>query len=230
MNIDVKDATTRKLMSIPREVVEAMTRPEYVLKNVVPQVMSRGNFYKEASKSLDAELLSEDFLDLKVAYRVRGDHDNYLMSYLINEKFIREVELDEETIKENARQNVIGNTSVKQVREVIDDLSEEEIEDSENVEMYVINGGQAYGAGVMIYEDFMSSVLNGIKQDTDFYILPASIHELIVVPSSVKCTKDELRGIIAQVNSTVVREEDRLSNELYYWDSKTGKISVEVRE
>lgn len=228
MIIELKDTTTNKLMNIPREAIEAMTNVDYVLENVTPQVMSKRNFHRESAK-LDAEILNEDFLDLKVVYRVHGKNGSLMMSYLLNKDFMNAMNINEVDIKEHARQNMLEIARIKPLETTITELLEEdgvELADNLNLGMWVINGNLRYGAGIMIYEDFIGELLMNIRKDTSFYILPASVHELIVLPALTEYTEDMLRGLVREVNATEVGDEDKLSDELYYWDYETEKISV----
>lgn len=53
----------------------------------------------------------------------------------------------------------------------------------------------------------------------DYYIIPSSIHEVIIVPCSF-ASADMLRPLIAEVNESVVSPEEVLSNELFKYDGK----------
>ena len=229
MIMEFKDTTTNKLMNIPREAIEAMTTVEYVLDNVTPQIMSKRNFHRESAK-LNAEIFNEDFLDLKVAYRVHGKNDSYMMSYLLNKDFMNKMNISEADVKEHAKENMREITRTKPLENTITELLGEDggdvAIDDLGLGLWVINGGLNYGAGIIIYEDLMSELLMNIKENTSFYILPASVHELIVLSALAEYTEDELRGIVREVNATEVGDESKLSDELYYWDYETERISV----
>ena len=62
----------------------------------------------------------------------------------------------------------------------------------------------------------------------DFYILPSSVHELLFVPvdnfnedESVEEIEDRLLDMVWGVNHTQVEPNERLSNHVYFVDSKT---------
>ena len=76
---------------------------------------------------------------------------------------------------------------------------------------------ERFGAGVIGSKTILESIR---KEKGDFYIIPSSIHELIIVPASLGGTEG-LTEMIKEVNSTVLEPEDILANELYKYD-ETG--------
>ncbi|MCD8111079.1 MAG: DUF5688 family protein [Clostridiales bacterium] len=58
----------------------------------------------------------------------------------------------------------------------------------------------------------------------DFYILPSSRHEVILVPESKVSDADFLKSMVQEVNSTVVSREDRLSDNVYHYDGLTKQF------
>ena len=58
----------------------------------------------------------------------------------------------------------------------------------------------------------------------NFYILPSSIHEVIVIPESKSPMRPQLDCMIQEVNETQVEEEEVLSSHAYYYSHKEGRI------
>lgn len=52
-----------------------------------------------------------------------------------------------------------------------------------------------------------------------FVVIPSSIHEVIILPMDDNVDKDELEGIIREVNTGQVAPEERLSYHAYQYDS-----------
>ena len=61
----------------------------------------------------------------------------------------------------------------------------------------------------------------------DLYILPSSIHEVLVLPSSI-LKPEELEVLVQSVNRTEVRPEDVLSDHVYHFDCQTKQLSMPV--
>ena len=74
------------------------------------------------------------------------------------------------------------------------------------------------GAGVLAYQDFMDQAAE--KLGGDFYILPSSIHEILLVPDNGDKAADDLRDMVREVNATQVSPEEKLTDNVYHYDSK----------
>lgn len=74
---------------------------------------------------------------------------------------------------------------------------------------------QFNGAGVI----FCDRVLQKIYEKMgDYYILPSSIHEVLIVPATCGLDRDELKEMVCTVNRDQVAPEDQLSDEVYFYD------------
>ena len=58
----------------------------------------------------------------------------------------------------------------------------------------------------------------------DLYILPSSVHEILVLPQMIG-DADELRQMVCEVNETL-EKEDRLSNQVYRYCCGSGIIEI----
>ena len=85
--------------------------------------------------------------------------------------------------------------------------------------MYVAtNSSRMFGASVIAYPDFMEAAAE--KMGGDFYVLPSSVHETILVPDDGREIAAGLRAMVQDVNEVDVAPKERLSNEAYHYDSK----------
>lgn len=73
--------------------------------------------------------------------------------------------------------------------------------------------GNANGAGILLCTDYLKGVFNKIG---DYYILPSSIHEVIVV-SKESCPGDPavLSKMVSEINADYVDDEDVLADECF---------------
>lgn len=60
---------------------------------------------------------------------------------------------------------------------------------------------------------------------TDLYLIPSSTQEMIAVSTNLG-TPDKVADMVYEVNQDAVREEERLSNQVYKYDAKTKEISI----
>lgn len=82
-----------------------------------------------------------------------------------------------------------------------------------NKEMY-------FSSGALTDMEFLKKV--GERFDSSFYIVPSSIHELLVVKSD-KGNMEEISNMVKEVNEDV-EPEDVLADHAYFYDYETGEI------
>ncbi len=93
----------------------------------------------------------------------------------------------------------------------------------EGVDLYVLtNQKQCYGAAAILYDGRLDAV--GQTLGEDFYVVPSSVHETLILPVSGAPGPDEMRKIIRHVNESVVEEEEVLSNEVYIYERAVGTL------
>ncbi len=74
------------------------------------------------------------------------------------------------------------------------------------------------GASVLAYQNFMDEAAE--KLGGDFYILPSSIHEILLVKDNGQFDREALEQMVKEVNATQVAPEDKLTDSVYHYDSK----------
>lgn len=84
-----------------------------------------------------------------------------------------------------------------------------------NGALYVLSNTQGInGSASILYPELISQLTHYFQ--SDFYILPSSIHELLLLPSSNAVREEELNDMIREINLTQVPEEEILSDHFYY--------------
>ena len=75
---------------------------------------------------------------------------------------------------------------------------------------------------------FYSSKIKALadKLDSDLYILPSSIHELILIPVLENEEVETLRDMVNQVNEESVENIDYLSDNVYRFNRNTEEICI----
>lgn len=86
------------------------------------------------------------------------------------------------------------------------------------------NRRRMYGASCMLYPGVLAGI--AAEEKNDLYIIPSSLHELILLPHDGEVSADELKKMIHDVNRTHVIPEDVLSDSLYYYDREKGDIII----
>ena len=97
------------------------------------------------------------------------------------------------------------------------------------IPMYILTNEQELnGASALLYGDILKDFAN--KKGSDMYILPSSIHEVIMVPADRIDDPTKLLSIVHDANTTVVSIGDVLSDSVYYYDRKTDCITEIVSD
>ena len=112
------------------------------------------------------------------------------------------------------------------------ELQEEFDKDMELIEsvsntprLYVLsNDSGMNGATSILYDGLLKEVAD--KYKTNLYILPSSLHQVMLVPENDSCDVDFLKSMVIDANTTAVGEIDFLSNNIYYYDRETDNVTI----
>lgn len=142
------------------------------------------------------------------------------MADVVTDMMLREAM---DSMPEDIRDTIDGESMEEFKENIIEEMMEEMDADTP-YPMYVIsNSEHYYGAAEMLFSENLDKV-SEIFHD-DLYILPSSINEVIAVPSK-DCNAEELADIVAGINMNQVALEERLSNQVYFYDSRERKLSI----
>ena len=89
--------------------------------------------------------------------------------------------------------------------------------------LYVLtNETQICGAACMLYPSLLAEFSDSVGKD--LYILPSSIHEVLLLPYDGNQSLEECSRIVCQVNEDSVSPEEILSDHVYLFDRRTNQI------
>lgn len=89
--------------------------------------------------------------------------------------------------------------------------------------MYVLtNSTGSLGAAALFYPDVKEKAAELLG--SDYYILPSSTHEVILVPDSAGINAKELCDMVKQANRTVVDEKDILSDNVLHYSKDERRL------
>lgn len=111
------------------------------------------------------------------------------------------------------------------MRKLLQEICPYAVDEGEEEEesLYVLsNKLRSFGAASMLYDGILEKV--GQKLGENYYILPSSIHEVIVVPESKSPVKQDLEEMVREINETQVEEEEVLSDRVYYFSRKENRL------
>ncbi len=191
---------------------------------------------KNMNKELLQKIPHQDMEDLALVARFRVN-ENY--SCLVDNGICRSMQLTSEEVLDIAKTNSFAEGyRFKSLYEIIQDLggpSDDELKEyatdnngrlTDNM-MYVLSTESLnYGACLL----FNRNVLNEIhdKLGENYYIMPSSQHEILIVPQKHVDERnlERMRWLVQEVNRTEVELKDKLSDNVYYYDAKTCKLSI----
>lgn len=89
--------------------------------------------------------------------------------------------------------------------------------------MYVMTNQKAmFGAGCILYPGVPKRFAE--KTGSSFYILPSSVHELLLIPDRLPFCAEKFGGIVREMNSRYVEPMEILTDSVYYYDKEKEKI------
>ena len=105
------------------------------------------------------------------------------------------------------------------------DGEEVDLKDYVPSDMYVLtNESKLNGAACILYENVLYDFAQ--KLGADLYILPSSVHEVILLPKLSMFEKDELVNMVKEVNTEGVAADEVLSDHVYEYNRTERLISM----
>ena len=82
--------------------------------------------------------------------------------------------------------------------------------------MYILtNSMSQFGAATILYKDLLEQI--ALELQDDFYILPCSVHEVIILPRSYSPCPEDIDRMIVEINETQIAPDEVLSDHSYYY-------------
>ena len=189
---------------------------------------------QKQNRELLEDLPHIPFLDLAIVFYLLlpcGDHA-MTGSALIRHEHLRSWHMTVQDLADLARENTprLLKQELLPMEEMLRQLLTPEAAEAlftddrkERCPLYVLtNRLQLYGAGCMLYDGVLETFATA--RGCDLYVLPSSVHEVLLMPVSEKFSKEELDEMILQVNREHVSREDILSDHVYRYSLKDRKL------
>ena len=81
------------------------------------------------------------------------------------------------------------------------------------------NAQKMNGASLLLQEDIRKQI--GECLGSDYFVLPSSIHEVLILPDNGLFEVPELNAMVKEVNETQVERQEQLSDKVQFCDGKT---------
>lgn len=177
------------------------------------------------------------FLDLAIIYSVAVTLDGAEGSIKVTDSLLEHWNVCEQTLYEMALQNTenYNKWMVVPMRDillrfiigendyVLDDAYEDMIQNL-NLPLYVVSNTQKiFGATVLLYTEMFRKISRSLG-NCNLYIIPSSVHELIVLEETTEFEAEQLIQTVRDVNCTDVEPEEVLGENLYFYDARNNQV------
>ena len=197
------------------------------------QESARENLYCTVINTADNEEMlknvpHENIEDLSVVARFKVGENG---SFLVTDDICKSLQMTSEEVMEAAHANTDGQefkcqTMGEVMRELMlndgmpEDYADELIQmQGEQCPMWILTNEQKLDGAVAITSQETMKAAHE-KLGEDFYVLPSSRHEVILVPQSVVSDINDLKTMVHDVNATEVSKTDKLSDSVYRFDGR----------
>ncbi len=191
--------------------------------------------YKLVNTEKNKELLEDiphvEFLDLSVVFQCLVAKECFgTASILIHNAHIKLWDIPVMELFRAAKDNTqrILGYEIKGINDAIYEIMQEDEQEgfcfdgciaefADSVPMYVLsNKSRVEGAACMIYPDLIKDFAEALG--SSLYIIPSSIHELLLLPVTNANESQDIKNMIREINDTQVKMEEILSYSLYLFD------------
>ena len=207
-------------------------------ENVREHIILKAVNYERNSRQLEnCPFIRE--LDLALTFRVLIEKEQFRIgTILVNDELMRRWGATDFDLYEAAVENMcrLWKSVLAPIHDMVRELGDEylvnEYDDflADNpgaleMPMYVLtNEIRINGAAVLFYTDCLKQFASSMQ--CDVFVLPSSIHEVLLIPVTGEMTALDMRQVVEMVNHQIVSEEEVLSNHVYRYLYKRNKLII----
>ena len=202
---------------------------EKVREHVVCRLVNR-----EKNAGILDDIPHRGFLNLEIIYYYQNTDGNKKMpgydcgSVLIRKEHLRLWELDEDTLDRCAGRNmpVLVPSRFCSMQEIMEELLGTQMPPQEDqLPLYVLtSSSKNFGAYWISDTEVMSHISDTLEGD--FYVLPSSVHECMIVPASEGIDVDQLLKMVREINADQVPPEEILADSVYRFDREARELCI----
>lgn len=93
-----------------------------------------------------------------------------------------------------------------------------------SIMLVMSNNKMLFGAGTIFYDGVLQEIAQ--MKNSNLYVLPSSVHEVIVIATRDYDDIESLKAMVVDVNATGVEPEDVLSDSVYVYNKSTEELSL----
>lgn len=179
----------------------------------------------ESNMEMLQNIPHKEIEDLSMVYRfVTSSDSDGIHSILVTNKLLENYGITAEQLHQDALEMapIFKPVEIRSMGEVMREMMGDdffaELVEADNMMYIATTPNKTMGAGVIAYPNFMEKAAETVNGD--FYLLPSSLHEVILIPDNGERNTQTLESMVRDVNETQVLPEDRLSDNVYHYDSQ----------
>lgn len=191
--------------------------------------------YKLVNTDKNRELLEDlphlEFLDLSIVFQyLVEDGKTGTATILIHNAHAKLWGVSVEELHSAAVRNTprLRGYEIKSMKQMLFETRQREASDKESeydVPLYVLtNRHRTDGSVCILYPRLLKDFSDAAG--SSFYIIPSSLHEVLLLPVNNTDKSAEIREMIREVNDTQLIQEEILSYSLYYYDREMDEIRI----
>jgi len=200
-------------------------------------VFRRGVFMRLVNREKNREQLPEipyrEFLDLAVVYYytvpISGD---VMGTLLITKEHLALLQISEEELHQAAKSNCerYQPVRVRCMEDLLYDLGRkvgEEVQGTGTCHPFLFvmtNSKGMFGAISLIFEEELEFFAK--RTGKNFYVLPSSVHEVILVPECKEFCREYFMAMVKEINATQVEATEVLSDNIYFYNKDTKLLTI----
>lgn len=208
------------ITDMPKIDVNNLTNYDQMKNTLVVQVIPT-----DRNEDMLANIPHKNIEDMSVVYRMQIDqNETGTSSVLVTNAMLENYGITAEQLHQDAMDAATINNpaTFRSMQDVLSDLMgmpAEMMPPMDGPQMYVASiESSVNGAGVIAYPDFMDQVAEQVGGD--FFVLPSSVHEVLVIPDDGSIDRHDLESMVREVNASEVLPKDQLSDNVYHYDSQ----------
>ena len=192
---------------------------------------------REKNRELLQTVPHRSFLDLAVVYRILVfSPTGEMMGSMVTNEMMKSFDETEESLFFKAQENTLKALPVQLdnladvIRETEGNLTEEELKkwgtmkEGEVSPFYMLsNEMRTFGAAALLYPDALEHAAE--VMDSNYYILPSSIHEVMMIPISYG-NPEIFHMLVREANQAVVNPAEWLSDQVYLYDRRQRQLRM----
>ncbi len=212
------------------------------------------NIFKDANKikelvmpKMVGQIGNEAFLkdkphtviqDMASVYYIPLDKEGS-MTVTLNNKHLETLGITKEEIHKAAMGNIgKANMKIVELNEMLKEimrgqgmpefLIDDFVQNSANGPKvyFVSNENGHFGAGILANTEALNKAVREFNPEGEpVFIIPSSIHEILIVPDDGSMTVEDIKNMVCEVNATQVAPEERLTDNVYSFDPESRELT-----